>query len=59
MVEGDETMYCKVKRCGMVHTMVRDGDFMKRSLIEGEGGGCFIKREGGGCFIKGKGGSVS
>ena len=48
MVEGDETMYCKVKRCGMVHTMVRDGDFMKRSLIEGEGGVFHKKGRGGG-----------
>ena len=38
-------MYCKVKKCEMVHKMVRDGNFMKRSLIEGEGG-CFIKSEG-------------
>ena len=54
-------MYCKVKKCEMVHKMVRDGNFMKRSLIEGEGGvfhkrgrGVFHKREGG-CFIKSEG----
>ena len=51
MVEGGETMYCKVKRCGMVHKMVRDGDFMKRSLIEGEGVVVFHKKIGGKGFF--------
>ena len=45
MVEGRETVPCKVSTCGMVYKMVRDVDF--------------IKKKGVGCFIKWKGEGVS